>query len=82
MCFVLIWEQTAIIFLYNIDWFLLLRRSVFTARYGLGLQIAQTQFRPCSVNYVQITSLLLLLVFRKFAEAVYSDVRDVSTRPN
>jgi len=55
---------------------------VFTARYGLGLQIARTQFRPCSVNYVQITSLLLLLVFRKFAEAVYSDVRDVSTRPN
>ena len=43
MCFVWIWEQTAIISLYIINWLVLWpRRSVFTARYGMGLYI---QFR-------------------------------------
>jgi hypothetical protein len=37
MCFVWISEQTAIILLYSINWFVELRRSVFTARYGLYL---------------------------------------------
>jgi len=40
MCCVWIWEQTAIISLYSINW--LVRRSVFTARYELDLYI---QFR-------------------------------------
>jgi hypothetical protein len=38
MCFVWIWEQTAIISLYNIDW-IYNRDGVFTARYGLGVLI-------------------------------------------
>jgi hypothetical protein len=49
-------------------------------RYGLGLQIRHIQFRPCSITYVKITS--LILAFHKFPEAMYSDVRDVSMSPN
>ena len=41
MCFVWIWEQTAIISLYSINWpvFITETQSVFTARYGLNLYI-------------------------------------------
>ena len=40
MCFVWIWEQTAIISLYSINWLVLYsRRGVFTARYGLDIYI-------------------------------------------
>jgi len=38
VCFIWIWEQTAIISLYSINWLVFItRRSVFTARYGLGI---------------------------------------------
>ena len=39
VCFVWIWEQTAIISLYNINWLVFITWRVFTARYGLGLYI-------------------------------------------
>jgi hypothetical protein len=41
MCFVWIWEQTAIISLYSINWLVSVTESVFTARYGLGLSTIQ-----------------------------------------
>ena len=37
VCFVWIWEQTAIISLYSINWLVFITECVFTARYGLGL---------------------------------------------
>ena len=40
MCFVWIWEQTAIISLYSINWLGFVTETVFTARYGLGLYIS------------------------------------------
>jgi len=39
MCFVWIWEQTAIISLYSINWLLFITERVFTARYGLDLRV-------------------------------------------
>jgi hypothetical protein len=37
MCCVCIWEQTAIISLYSINWLVFITENVFTARYGLDL---------------------------------------------
>jgi hypothetical protein len=39
MCFVWIWEQTAIISLYSIHWLILITETVFTARYDLNLTL-------------------------------------------
>jgi len=46
MCFVWISEQTAIIPLHGIKFSVFITEAVFTARYGLGIQIRQIQFRP------------------------------------
>ena len=37
VCFVWIWEQTAIVSLYSINWLVCIRETVFTARYGLDI---------------------------------------------
>jgi len=45
MCFVWIWEQTAMISLYSINWLVFITRpSAFTARYELGLWINSLRF--------------------------------------
>ena len=49
MCFVWIWEQTAIISLYNINWLVCITDGVFTARYELDLYMF---FRLLSQNVV------------------------------
>jgi hypothetical protein len=46
MCFVWIWEQTAIISLYSIDWLVFITETLFTARYGLiYLNVIHVNFR-------------------------------------
>ena len=43
MCFVWIWEQTAISYLYSVNWLVsVTRRSVFTVRYGLKVHLQYT----------------------------------------
>jgi len=52
MCFVWIWEQTATISLYSINWLVFVTETEFTARYGLNLSVMYINPSKPSGNYM------------------------------
>jgi len=52
MCFVWIWEQTAIISLYSTNWLVFITEIVFTTRYGLNLRVTYINPSKPSGHYM------------------------------
>jgi hypothetical protein len=69
-CFVWIWEQTAIISLYSINWLVFIKDIVFTARYELHLRVIYINLSKPNGHYmyhqVKITKFYVLLMYHQF----------------